>query len=181
MLVTLDVEDGEIDTTEHFLKEYCEKRNQNMQYTSKATYIEEFEDTQRTYKMVGIVISVLLAMIGLANFANTIITSIVTRKHEFAVLESIGMTLKQQRRMLVIEGLIYMVFTFVITCTIGTAIGYYALSLLLSGSSYYTLTFTVIPSIVCMPTVLILTILIPLLSQKYVNSESVVERLRRTE
>ncbi len=181
MLVTLDVEDGEIDTTEHFLEEYCEKRNHNMQYTSKATYIEEFEDTQRTYKMVGIVISILLAMIGLANFANTIITSIVTRKHEFAVLESIGMTLKQQRRMLVIEGLIYLVLTLILTCTIGTVIGYYALSLLLSGSSYYTITFTVIPSIVCMPIVLILTILIPLLSQKYVNSESVVERLRRTE
>ena len=181
MVVTLDVEDAEIETMEQFLKGYCETRNQNLQYNSKEIYIEEYEDTQRTYKMVGVVISVLLAMIGIANFANTIITSIVTRKHEFAVLESIGMTLKQQRRMLVLEGMIYMVFAFAITCTIGYTIGYYALSLLLSGSSYYTITFTVVPSIVCMPIVLLLTISIPLLSQKYVNSESVVERLRRTE
>ncbi len=181
MVVTLDVEDDEMDTMEHFLKEYCEKRNQNMQYTSKATYIEEYEDTQRTYKMVGIVISVLLAMIGLSNFANTIITSIVTRKHEFAVLESIGMTLKQQRRMLVLEGLIYMLLTSVVTCTIGAVIGYYGISLLLSGSNYYTITFTIMPSMLCMPILLMLTIIIPLLSQKYVNCESVVERLRRTE
>lgn len=181
MVVTLDVEDGEIDTMEHFLEEYCEKRNQNMQYTSKATYIAEYEDTQRTYKMVGIVISVLLAMIGIANFANTSITSIVARKHEFAVLESIGMTLKQQRRMLVLEGLIYMLLTSVVTCTIGAVIGYYGISLLLSGSNYYTITFTIMPSMLCMPILLMLTIIIPLLSQKYVNCESVVERLRRTE
>lgn len=181
MVVTLDVKDGEIDTVEHFLEEYCERRNQNMQYTSKATYIKEYEDTQRTYKMVGIIISVLLAMIGIANFANTSITSIVARKHEFAVLESIGMTLKQQRRMLVLEGLIYMILTFVVTCTIGALIGCYGISLLLSGSNYYTITFTIMPSLVCMPILLVFTILIPLLSQKYVNSESVVERLRRTE
>lgn len=181
MVVTLDIEDGEVDTMEHFLEEYCEKKNPNMQYTSKATYLEEYEATQRTYKMVGVVISVLLAMIGIANFANTSITSIVARKHEFAVLESIGMTLKQQRNMLVLEGLIYMLLTFVFTCTIGTLIGYYGLSLLLSGSDYYIVSFTIMPSMVCMPILLILTIIIPVLSQKYVNSESVVERLRRTE
>jgi len=181
MVVALDVEDNEIDTIEQFLEVYCENRNQKMQYSSKATYLAEYEDTQRTYKMVGVVISVLLAMIGIANFANTSITSIITRKHEFAVLESIGMTLKQQRRMLVLEGLIYMLLTVVFTCTIGTLIGYYGLSLLLSGSSYYTITFTFVPALVCMPILLILTVLIPVLSQKYVNSESVVERLRRTE
>ena len=152
-----------------------------MQYKSKATYITEYEDTQKTYKMVGVVISVLLAMIGIANFAKTSRTSIVARKHEFAVLESIGMTLKQQRRMLVLEGLIYMLLTSVVTCTIGAVIGYYGISLLLSGSNYYTITFTIMPSMLCMPILLMLTIIIPLLSQKYVNCESVVERLRRTE
>ena len=83
--------------------------------------------------------------------------------------------------MLVLEGLIYMLLTFVVTCTIGSLIGYYGLFLLLSGNDYYTITFTIVPSMVCIPILLILTIVIPLLSQKYVNSESMVERLRKTE
>lgn len=180
MLVTLDVEADEIASMEQFL-EHSEKENPEMQYTSRATYQEAYEGTQRTYKTVGIVISILLAMIGIANFANTSITSIVARKHELAVLESIGMTLKQQRRMLVAEGLLYVLLTLLVTCTAGTLIGGYGLSLLLSGSPYYTITFTILPSIGCIPVFVLLVIVIPVLSQRYVNRESVVERLRKTE
>jgi len=181
MLVTLDVEDAEIDNMEQLLSEKFEIINPRIQHTSKASLIKEYEDTQRTYKIVGIVISVLLAFIGIANFANTCITSIVARKHELAILESIGMTLKQQRNMLLLEGLIYIIYTIVFTCTIGTLIGYYGLSLFLSGSDYYTIVFTIKPALLCMPLFLIIIMIIPIVSQRFVCRESIVERLRRTE
>lgn len=180
MLVTLDVEEDKIDTIEHFLKEYCQGQNPNMQYASRATYAAEYEGIQKTYKVVGTVVSVLLSLIGIANFANTSITSIVARKREFALLECIGMTVKQQRTMLILEGLIYMLLTAVFTCIISILIGYFGLSLVL-GSGFYTLKFTMMPSMICMPCFMMIAVLIPVLSQKYVNNESVVERLRMAE
>lgn len=180
MLVTLDVEENELNEMEHFLADYCQRQNTNMQYASKTTYAEECEDTQKTYQMVGVVVSILLALIGVANFANTSITSIVARKREFALLESIGMTVRQQRTMLILEGLIYMLLTFAVTCTVGILIGKYGLLLLL-GSGYYTVHYTILPSVICAPVFFIIAMLILVLSQKYVNDESVVERLRMAE
>ncbi len=181
MLVTLDVEESEIEGIEHFLAEYCETQDANMQYSSRAIYAAEYEAIQRTYKLIGTVVSVLLALIGIANLANTSITSIMARKRELAVLESIGMTVKQQRIMLVLEGVIYMILTFGFTWTVGVLLGKYGLLFMLGGSEYYTINFTIIPSIICMPIFVFIAIMIPVLSQKYVNSESVVERLRMAE
>lgn len=181
MAVTLDVADSGITAIEQFLADYCENQDHSMQYSSKAVYVEEYKNTQRTYKMVGIVVSVLLAFIGIANFANTIITSVMTRKRELAMLESIGMTGKQQRNMLIMEGLIFMLWTVGITCTLGTLLGKIALQMILGESAYFTIKYTVIPSLVCMPFFLGLAVLIPVLSRKYINRESIVERLRRGE
>lgn len=180
MIITLDVEAEKVDEIEQFLAGYCKEQDPNMQYTSKATYVEEYENTQRTYKVVGMVASILLAFIGIANFTNTSITSMVARKRELALLESIGMTIRQQRAMLIFEGLIYMLLTFAFTATIGTLIGSYGMSMLL-GNQYYKVHFTIIPAVVCMPIFLMIAVLIPVLSQRYVNGESVVERLRMTE
>lgn len=181
MLVTLDVEDSAVDEMEQFLADYCETGNPSMQYASRAVYAAEYKTTQSTYKMVGIVAGVLLALIGIANFANTSITSIMARKHEFAVLESIGMTVKQQRTILILEGLSYMLLTLGFTWTAGTVLGSFGLKLLLGGSTYFIVNFTILPSVVCVPVFLFLAVAIPLLSRKYVNGGSVVERLRVAE
>ncbi len=179
MLLALDVEDSHLENMEYFLEEYGSTIDKNMQYASRATYAEEYENTQRTYKIVGTVISVLLALIGIANFANTSITSIMSRKRELAMLESIGMTVKQQRSMLVLEGMIYMALAVGFTWTAGVLLGNIGLQLMLGGSDYFVIHFTIIPSLVCMPILFLHAILIPIGSQRYVNHESVVERLRR--
>lgn len=181
MVVTLDVEDTEIDSMEKFLAGYCETKDPNMQYSSRAAYAAEYENTQRTYKTVGVVISALLALIGIANFANTSITSIMSRRRELVMLQSIGMTVKQQRIMLMLEGTVYTVITAVLTWTIGIWIGTLGLTFMLSGSSYFTLKFTVIPSVACMPALLLLSVMIPVLCQRCVNRKSVVERMREAE
>lgn len=181
MLITLDVEDSAVDAMEQYLSDYCRTGNPSMQYTSRALYADEYKATQSTYKMVGVVAGILLALIGIANFANTSITSIIARKHEFAVLESIGMTAKQQRKILMLEGLNYMLLTFGFTWTLGTVLGKLGLMMLLSESEYFVINFTILPSVICMPMFLLLVVAIPLLSRKYANGGSVVERLRVTE
>ena len=79
-----------------------------------------------------------------------------------------------------IEEIKDLLLTFIFTCTLGIWLGYYGLSMVVGGG-FYTLRFTIIPSIICMPVFLMLAVLIPVLSQKCVNGESVVERLRMAE
>ncbi len=181
MLVTLDITDSEIDSMEDFLANYCEVQDPNMQYVSRASFAAEYENTQRTYKMVGSVVSALLAFIGIANFANTSITSIMARKRELAMLQSIGMTVKQQRIMLMLEGMVYTALTAVFTWTVGIGIESFALTMITNGGRYYTLKFTVVPSVVCMPVLFLISVVIPVLCQRYVNGKSVVERMREAE
>lgn len=181
MTAALDVEPSHVEEMENFLQEYSRIQDPNLQYASKATYAAEYENTQKTYKIVGSVISALLALIGIANFANTSITSIMTRKRELAMLQSIGMTGKQQKHMLVLEGMTYMLFTAVFTWTIGILLGQYGVLLMFGGNDYFTFDFTILPSAACMPLLFLFSILIPVFSLRYVQKESIVDRLRQTE
>lgn len=65
-----------------------------------------------------------LGMIGFMNMANTLITSTITRKREFGVLQAIGLTTKQLNHMLQLEGLIFTVGTLFISLTVGNILGY---------------------------------------------------------
>lgn len=60
---------------------------------------------------MGFAISLIIAFIGILNFINSMLTAIVSRQKEFAMIQSIGMTKRQLRCMLIDEGLCYAVST----------------------------------------------------------------------
>ena len=78
-------------------------------YESKETYQAEFESFRRMFLLLGGVLSFIVGMIGVLNFVNAILTGIITRKREFAMLQSIGMSGRQLKGMLVCEGLLYVI------------------------------------------------------------------------
>ena len=45
-----------------------------------------------TAKVLGTGLSVILLLVGVMNFVNTMVVNVNTRRYELAVLESIGMT-----------------------------------------------------------------------------------------
>ena len=100
-----DVEDGGEDAMESFLKSYTETVEPMMSYSSKATRASEFEGMRNMILVVGGSLSVVIGLIGVLNFVNSVMTSIISRRREFAVLNAVGMTVKQQRRMLILESL----------------------------------------------------------------------------
>lgn len=66
----------------------------------------------------------LIAVIGFVNLINTMITSIVTRKKELAILQAIGLSGKQLVNMLAGEGLVFTAGTLLISLTLGNLAGY---------------------------------------------------------
>ena len=63
-----------------------------------------------TSRIIAAGLSAVFLLIGIMNFINTMVVSVNTRKHEFATLESIGMTKKQIRNVLLWEAGIIGVF-----------------------------------------------------------------------
>ena len=61
-------------------------------------------ETEWIKHQVGGMLTLVIGIIGILNFINSILTGIVTRQKEFAMMESIGMTKKQLTRMLIYEG-----------------------------------------------------------------------------
>lgn len=181
MLTTLDVADANEVEMEQYLAEYCAKIDPNMQYGSKATYAVEYESTQRTYKAVGTILSLLVAFIGVMNFINTVLTSIIARRRELAMLQSIGMTRKQTQTMLMFEGIVYTALTALFALTIGSVLGYLGVYAFTSGSLYMGQYFTVVPSLLCLPILAIISILVPYVSGAVIGKSSVIERLRDVE
>lgn len=69
-------------------------------------------------------ISAVLLTAGLMNFANVMITSILTRKQDFLVMEKIGMTKSQKRKLLVMEGMYYVLIVAALLLTVGVGMLY---------------------------------------------------------
>lgn len=181
MLSTINVAENHVGSIEHFLEDYCNAIDPNMDFESKASLTAEYEGTQKTFKAVGITLSILVALIGLMNFINTIVTSIITRRRELATLQSIGMTNRQMTQMLILESLIYILLTVGLTLTLGSALCYIGLNAFASAASFMKVYFTVLPSLFCLPLLLLIATAVPIISQKNVNKSSLVERLREVE
>lgn len=176
-----NAEESEIPAIEEWIKNYCENIDPNMAYESRETFAAEFEGMQNMYLTVGGILSFILALIGILNFINSVITSVQTRRQELAVLQSIGMTGKQLRQMLIGEGLWYTVITVIITLTIGSLITYGIVMGIAYQMWFFSYHFMITPILLCIPVLVLLSVIIPALCYRYMCRQSVVDRLRESE
>ena len=74
---------------------------------------------------------------GLINFVNVTATGLVLRKKEFAVMESIGMSKGQLKKMILSEGLLYSIFVILMTAVSGSIIWYITCHVIKSRLAYF--------------------------------------------
>ena len=163
---------------EAFLKDYTENVNPQFDYESKAIYAAEFESIRSMFLLLGGALSFIVGLVGVLNFFNAILTGITARRRELAVLQSIGMTTRQLRTMLALEGLLYtlssallaLVLVLVTAPIVGPG---------LNGMFwFFTYHFTLWPIAVVLPLFAVLGIGIPVVTCRITQRYSVVERLR---
>lgn len=164
---------------EAFLNSYVEDVEPTMNYDSRETYIRSFHDLTSLIVTIGGALSVIIGFIGIANFVNSVLTSIVTRRREFAMLQSIGMTGKQLKRMLVWEGVYYAAGTIIASAVTGTLFSLVAVRAIASGIWFFTYWFIFWPMLVVYPFLLLLTMVIPALLYRGTAKASIIERLRQ--
>ena len=103
---------------------------------SKLERYDSMLDAEKQVRLLGCCIGFLTAALALLNYMNTMAAAIQNREKEFAVLESIGMTRRQMRRMACMEGLGYGVISIACSLVPGTACSYAVFDALAFSSSY---------------------------------------------
>lgn len=86
---------------------------------SKSDILKDSKNYIRGNRLIFGSISIILLMAGLTNYINVMITGIFVRKPEFAVMEKLGMTKMQKKKLIVIEGLYYLLAVLLLVSTIG--------------------------------------------------------------
>lgn len=174
-----NVKDGAEADMEAFLSSYVEDVEPRMNYDSKETYIRSFHDLTSLIVTIGGALSIIIGFIGIANFVNSVLTSIITRRKEFAMLQSIGMTGKQLKRMLAWEGVYYAAGTIIASAVIGTLFSAVVVRAIASGIWFFTYQFIFWPMLAVYPFLLLLTMVIPTLLYRGIAKASIIERLRQ--
>lgn len=166
---------------EQMLIDHRNDADKSLTFTSKNTLTEHYQEQTRANTITGFSISVIIAFVGILNFINSMVTAIVSRQKEFAMIQSIGMTKRQLRSMLIDEGLYYAVSTLIASYVLGTLGVVIGVRWVVSGDWTATFHFTLMPLVICTPILIIFAILIPYICFKNLEKQSIVERLRATD
>ena len=162
--------------------ETLETENPNaFSVSSKSDARAEQTNLIQTMQVLGGGLSLLLLLIGLLNFINVMFTCVLTRRREFAVLESIGMTKRQISGMLTWEGFYYALFTAGCMLTLGNGVLYLISKAVVQIADYtvFSYPFGLVAGLIL--TLFAVCLIVPAIVFRMTAKESVTERLHRTD
>ncbi len=178
MTVMINAEDNRFDEVDAQIRNMTDSGDSQLMVKSKQTYLEQYNDFIRMIKLVGGMLSCILALIGILNFINAVVTGIISRKRELAMMNAVGMTGGQLKKMLMWEGVHYAVLTAVCSLVIGMLLNNVVVKSLAEEWFFFTYRFTLLPIAVCVPVLFIISAVIPCLSYRAACRESIIDRLR---
>ncbi|MDR2939312.1 MAG: FtsX-like permease family protein, partial [Clostridiales bacterium] len=178
MQTNINVNAEDIGRFEAWLENYTANQNPELKFISRNTLKAEFDGLRATYITLGGAMSAILALIGIMNFVNAVVASIITRRRELAMLQGVGMTGRQIRNILLFEGLCYTTLTAFFTLTVGFALSLLIVKVMAGSIWFFNQHLTVMPSVLSLAPLLIICAAIPLICHKKLNKGSLVERLR---
>ena len=150
---------------------------QEWSYKSPIGMMEEYNQVTYSMNLMGNGTAVLLIVIGLINFINVMLTGVVARKNEFAVMESIGTSKKQNQKILTLEGGIYALVTTVLIMTLGNAFLLLVADAVPHMADYAKFEYPFALVICLIFAIFIICLSVPAIVYRAVSKETVIERL----
>lgn len=146
------------------------------------TMQEAIASKETTIRQVGISIigvTLFLLLFSIITFASTLITNIATKKREYAMLQSIGMTWKQTQKMVLFESCVLAVGSLILTLLLGIVLGHILINGLINiGVFYLSYTFPVALFVVYCIVVVLIILVITFFAFSILQKASLVEKLR---
>jgi putative ABC transport system permease protein len=94
------------------------------------------------------------------------------------MLEAVGMTEKQQKRILLKEGFNYFAYTSIFTVIISSILNITAVKMFVNNLPMFSWKFSLTSLAVCLPVILVVILLIPSAAYKRLSKISLVDRLK---
>ena len=160
---------------ETYLKEAI-SNNPLIHIESKDQLIATMEAYKNSVYLFGYMLAIIIALIGILGFINMTVINTKLRKHEFAVLRSIGMTKKQLYQMLITEGLFCSLILIFSILTVGNFIVCKIYQII--KTVYQSFHYPVIPLIVACSIIIVLLSAIPLIAYSLENRKSISQTLQ---
>lgn len=174
-------EEGKEEQITEAVNGLIEQKNPELVLTTKTSLREEFSGETNMFSMIGGFLGFVLALIGILNFINAMVTGILARKQEFAMMQAVGMTGRQLRRMLTMEGVLYGAWTIGIAATFGSLISYGLIYLMGKNMAYFEWSFHILPMLISIPVIAAVSIILPVICYHTLCRKSIIERLRLVE
>lgn len=178
MKTIFNVDDKNLLATENWLKNYTTNTDTSLDYLSKVTLRQTYDGMINMYRLVGGTLCMILALIGILNFINSMMTSILSRHKEIAMLQSVGMTGSQVKKMLIYEGIGYSVLGLLASLILSVVGSFTVVRMMGEELSYFTWHFTLLPVFLCIIPLVFITAIVPLICYNKMAQKTVVERLR---
>ena len=151
------------------------------QFNSPVAELEAFDQMFYSINLLGNGAAILLIVLGLVNFVNVMLTGVIARKNEFAIMESIGTTKKQIRKILTLEGGIYALISTLLIMTLGNAFLLLVSDAVPSIANYAKFEYPVLLVVCLIAAIFVICLSVPAIVYKATSNESVNERLHNFE
>ncbi|MGL5767198.1 MAG: ABC transporter permease [Sarcina sp.] len=160
---------------------YLDKNIQNnmlFTYQSQEETKEELKQEFLGIKLVAYALTIMILIISILNYMNTMAASVIARRKEFATLQAIGITVKGIKQILKIEGRLYVALGSLVGCGIGSVLGFFIAKILEKQAIFinYKYPFVIVGTVIVL--IFLVQILTVKILSKKINKETVIERLK---
>lgn len=179
MRAVMNAAKGQERELQQYLEQQVLTKDSTINLASVLDVEADFRRFVDKYYIIGGNLALVLALIGIMNFFNTSVTSILSRRRELAMLEAVGMTKKQILRMLMTEGCIYLGGALLLAVAFTYLCAGTLLKKTLGTAFFFELRVTAAPCLLMVPLLAVIAWGIPKLSFRYLSKGSVAERIRQ--
>lgn len=154
----------------------------NSQLTISSRYEERIQqtNTKNSMMLIGLFMAGIFGLIGITNVVNTLVTNVMTRKLEYAAMQSVGMTKRQMCYGLIADGMKIAGVSTAAAILAGITFGKSLLNGINMLTGFSGTEFT-IAALILIAVLLIMTITVAAVLTNILNKKPVVERLREAE
>ncbi len=164
---------------ETWLDHYEQGLNRGVGITRRSEYVSNFHAARLNMVLPELIVALVLLGIALVNFANMLMVKTFSRKSEFAIYESLGMTVAQLRRLLLLEGIFHAVLMIllIVPATLFFSAAVMPAVIETMGSWCTVYRFSLLPVWVVLPMILLLAVTVPMTCLRLITKGSLTERM----
>ncbi len=179
--LAVNIDKGQQKEFEVYLDEYEQGLNRGVGITRRSEYQENFRVARLNLVLPDLVIGLVLTGIALMNFINMLVIKTVSRKGEFAVYESLGMTRTQLQKLLLLEGIFHAGLMLVILVPVTTIFDRFLMPKVVEAAGSWSMVYTCsfLPLWIFAAALAVLAVTVPVLCLRFITKGSLTERMRQ--